>query len=59
VHQKIDNTEYSLDLLEKNELNIAEQLQLNRLLKKEICKRLGFLRIIYGIIWEPFVHRFY
>jgi hypothetical protein len=34
VHQKIDNTEYSLDLLAKNELNIAEQLQLNRLLEK-------------------------
>lgn len=34
IHQKLNDTEYSLNLLEKNSLNIAEQLQLERLFEQ-------------------------
>ncbi|GAB3181778.1 DUF4175 family protein [Telluribacter humicola] len=34
LHQKVGDTEYSLHLLDKPELNIAEQLQLERLVEK-------------------------
>ncbi len=34
IHQKLHDTEYSLQLLEKERLNIAEQLQLERLTEK-------------------------
>ncbi|WP_247235067.1 DUF4175 domain-containing protein [Telluribacter sp. SYSU D00476] len=34
LHQKVGDTEYSLHLLEKPELNIAEQLQLERLVER-------------------------
>ena len=34
IHQTLGDTEYSLNLLEKENLNIAEQLQIDRLLQK-------------------------
>lgn len=34
IHQKLNNTEYSLHLLEKPQLNVAEQLQIERLLSQ-------------------------
>lgn len=34
IHQKLNNTEYSLHLLDKPQLNIAEQLQIERLLSQ-------------------------
>lgn len=34
IHQQLNDTEYSLNLLEKTSLNIAEQLQLERLFEK-------------------------
>jgi hypothetical protein len=59
VHQKIDNTEYSLDLLAKNELNIAEQLQLNRLLEKGNIQTPWVFTHHLWYYLGAVVHRFY
>ncbi|MDQ6479144.1 SoxR reducing system RseC family protein [Dyadobacter sp. LHD-138] len=49
IHQTIGESEYSLHLLEKEELNIAEQLQLDRLNQNVQTTRLPFGKIYDGL----------
>lgn len=50
VHQKAGNMEFSLELLDKKELNIAEQLQISRILK-QIPQKIS----VWGIGLWPFL----
>ena len=50
IHQTIGESEYSLHLLEKEELNIAEQLQLDRLNQNVQVTDLPFGKIYEGLI---------
>jgi hypothetical protein len=43
IHKKINDTEYSLNLLKKSQLNIAEQLQLERLFTKTENQAIPFV----------------
>jgi hypothetical protein len=62
IHQSIGTAEYSLGLLEKDELNIAEQLQIDRLVFKlnnsnpdlafpldKIYRGIGWYALIFGL----------
>jgi len=49
IHETIGESEYSLHLLEKEELNIAEQLQLDRLNQNVQTTHLPFQKIYDGI----------
>ena len=56
IHQTVDESEYSLHLLEKEELNIAEQLQLNRLSENVSATNFHFRNLydgtmIYAVIF--------
>ncbi|GMQ27640.1 hypothetical protein Aconfl_02820 [Algoriphagus confluentis] len=53
VHQRAENLEFSLELLEKSELNIAEQLQISRILK-EIPQKIS----VWGTGLWPFLAGF-
>ncbi len=54
IHQKVQNTEYSLALLDKENLNLAEQLQLERLYERieaQPSPRVLFARLLpYGVL---------
>jgi hypothetical protein len=63
IHQTVGNTEYSLALLDKDELNIAEQLQIERLLFRlnnsnpdlgfpldKIYKGIGWYGLVFGFV---------
>jgi hypothetical protein len=49
IHEYVGETEYSLHLLEKNELNIAEQLQMERIQAHSID--FPFAKLYNGIGW--------
>jgi hypothetical protein len=49
IHRYVGDTEYSLQILEKEQLNIAEQLQLERLLGKSID--FPYLKLYQGMRW--------
>jgi hypothetical protein len=49
IHRYVGDTEYSLHILEKEQLNIAEQLQLERLLGKSID--FPYLKLYQGMRW--------
>jgi hypothetical protein len=53
IHQKIDNSEYSLQLLSISQPNIAEQLQLERLAEKLDGQKIP--AIIDSKIWIPII----
>lgn len=49
IHQKVQGTEYSLDLLDKEKLNLAEQLQLERLAVQATA--LPPPRVLFAYLW--------
>lgn len=53
IHEKIDDTEYSLQLLTVNEPNIAEQLQLERLAAKVSNQKTP--AVINSRLWIPVI----